>query len=259
MTANSTSGSRWARSTTLAAGLLTLPLAAGCADDPSPAEDQPAAKSPALSVDAACPEGLTAGDLGDSVDYDRADVDGDGKADAISIGTVRGGGAACRAALVVTTAAGTTAAALPQLEVVPPRGFVPGGTATVGEQSVLAAPVSFSPRGGGEVGLFTLVDGVLTPVQDGSGDPWTIVATVDDAGGVPQSIDCTGGGLSHTVAVSDPLDGAIKMRLTRYHLEGAELSQTGGSTSTMYPRDTPDGTPDGSGPPRRGLSIFASC
>lgn len=259
MTANSTSGSRWARRTGLLAGLLTLPLAAGCADDPAPAENQAAeaqqaAESPALTVDAACPSGLTVGDLGDSVGYDRADVDGDGEADTISIGAVPGGGAGCPAALVVTTAAGTAAAALPGLQVVPPRDFVPGGAASIGGESVIAAPVSFSPRGGGEVGLFTLIDGVLTPVQDGSGDAWTILATIDDAGGVPQSIDCTGGGLSHTVVVSDPLADTYRTRQVRYEFDGTQLSRTGASSSTGGAGET--GGADGvSG----GLSIFASC
>jgi hypothetical protein len=258
MTATSTHGTRWSRRTVLAAGLLALPLAAGCADDASPAEDSSAGGGSAPSaptVDASCPSGLTAGDLTDRVDYGRADVDGDGEADAISIGTVPDGGAGCRAALVVTTAAGTAATALPGLQVVPPRSFVPGGAASIGAESVIAAPVSFSPRGGGEIGLFTLVDGVLTPVQDDSGERWTILATIDDGGGSPQTIDCAGEGLRHTLVVSDPLSGAIKIRLTRYSLEGAELSRTGASTATMYPRDTPDGTE----PPRRGLSIFASC
>jgi hypothetical protein len=253
MTATSTPGTRRARRAVAVAGLLTLALA-GCGDDPETVDD-PAAGGAALSVDAACPAGLTAADLGDSVDYDDADVDGDGEADAVSIGLVPEGGPACPAALVVTTAAGTAAAALPGLQVVPPRGFVPGGTAGIGGAEVIAAPVSFSPRGGGEVGLFTLVDGVLTPVKDDSGDPWTILATVDDAGGTPQSIDCAGGGLSHTTVLSDPLSDSFEIRQVRYDLAGATLSRTGTSRSTAGPRETSDAGE----PASRGLSIFASC
>ena len=254
MTATSTPRPRWARRAAALAGLLTLPLA-GCGDDPETVDAPPAGGGAVLSVDAACPAGLTAGDLGDSVDYPGADVDGDGEADAVSIGLVPDGGAACPAALVVTTAAGTAAAALPGLQVVPPRDFVPGGTAGIGSEAVIAAPVSFSPRGGGEVGLFTLVDGVLTPVSDGSGDPWTILATVDDGGGSPQSIDCVGGGLSHTTVVSDPLSDTYEIRQVSYDLDGSTLSRTGASSSTAGPRETSDA----GDPVSRGLSVFANC
>ena len=53
-----------------------------------------------------------------------------------------GGGAGCPAALVVTTAAGTAAAALPGLQVVPPRAFVPGGTAEMNQQLEYAIRVA---------------------------------------------------------------------------------------------------------------------
>jgi len=239
-------------------GLLTVPvLAAGCAGEVSGARsgdgdssgsglESAAAARPV--VDAACPQRLSADDLTESVDYPSADLDGDGEADSISLGMVPGGGAACPAALVVSTADGTAAAAVTGLQAVPPRGSVPGGAATVGADQVIAAPVSWSLRGGGEVGLFTLMDGVLTPVVGGSGRPWTVVATVDDGGGTPQSIDCAGDGLTHAEATSDGLGGPVHVHAVHYTLDGAQLTKESSSSSTSD-----------NGDPARGLHVFASC
>jgi hypothetical protein len=263
MTATFTPRAGWARRAAAVTGLLTLPaLAAGCGSQ-APADDSSgsggsadaASGSAAPAVDPACPQGLTTQDLSHAVNYPSADVDGDGENDSISIGTVDGGDASCAAALVVTTAQGTAVAALPGLQIVPPRAFVPGGAAMVGSESVIAAPVSFSPRGGGAIGLFTLVDGVLTPLQDGSGKPWTIFATIDDGGGIPQSIDCGSGGLTHTLVLSDSLSGTFAVHEVSYSLDGTQLSKTGASNSNMSPRDpTRDGDAGGSG-----LSIFENC
>jgi len=265
MTATATPRVGWARCAAAVTGLLAVPaLAAGCASQ-EPTDDSSgnggstdagaASETAAPAVDPACPEGLTAQDLSQTVDYPAADVDGDGKDDSISIGTVDGGNAACAAALVVTTAEGTAAAALPDLQIVPPRAFVPGGAAMVGSDSVIAAPVSFSPRGGGAIGLFTLVDGVLTPVKDGSGEAWTIFATIDDGGGIPQSIDCGPGGLTHVQVLADSLSGSFTVHEVSYSLDGTKLAKTDASSSTMTPRDpTRDGA--GSG---HGLSIFENC
>ena len=239
-------------------GLLAVPLlAAGCADQG--ADDRPSASSAESGgagsggdgrpmTDPACPDGLTAADLTEGVDYPSADVDGDGKADSISLGMVSDGGAECPAALVVTTATGTAAAAVTGLQAVPPKAFVRGGAASVGADLVLAAPVSWSIRGGGEVGLFTLVNGVLTPVEDRSGQPWTVVATVDDAGGMPQSIDCADGGLTHVETSSDGLGGPVQQREVHYTLDGAQLTKEGASSSTSNKANL-----------ARGLHIFPSC
>ena len=253
-------------------GLLTVPvLAAACAqqgaDDGSSASSSKSGEAESGGsesggssggagtggagtpvVDPACPDELAADDLAKSVDYPSADVDGDGRIDSISLGTVSGGGAECPVALVVTTATGTAAAAVPGLQVVPPRGFVPGGAATVGKDQVIAAPVSWSIRGGGEVGLFTLVDGVLTPVEDGSGQPWTVVATVDDAGGMPQSIDCADGGLAHVELSTDGLGGPVHVHEVHYTLDGARLIKDEVSSRTSN-----------EAPLSRGLHIFGSC
>ncbi|MDF2968451.1 MAG: hypothetical protein K0Q93_2229 [Nocardioidaceae bacterium] len=239
-------------------GLLTVPLlATACADqggdDGSSASsaDSSGAESGGEGrpmIDPACPDGLTADDLTEGVDYPAADVDGDGEPDSISLGMVTGGGAECPAALVVTTATGTAAAAVTDLQAVPPKAFIPGGAAQVGDDQVIAAPVSWSLRGGGEVGLFTLVDGVLTPVEDGSGQPWTVVATVDDAGGMPQSIDCSDGGLTHVEMSSDGLGGPVHERVVHYTLDGAQLTKEGAASSTSDEAEL-----------ARGLHIFASC
>lgn len=237
-------------------GLLTVPvLAAGCADQGADdgssgygAKSGGAESGGEPVVDPACPDGLTAGDLADGVDYPSADVDGDGTADSISLGMVRGGGADCPAALVVTTTTGTAAAAVTGLQAVPPKAFVPGGAATVGDDQIIAAPVSWSIRGGGEVGLFTLVDGVLTPVEDGSGQPWTVAATVDDAGGMPQSIDCADGGLTHVQMSSDGLGGPVHEHEVHYTLDGAQLTKEGASSSTSNKAEL-----------GRGLHVFPSC
>lgn len=239
-------------------GLLTVPvLAAGCADqgagDGSSASSAESGGADSGGdgrpmVDPACPDGLTADDLTEGVDYPSADVDGDGKADSISLGMVNNGGAECPAALMVTTATGTAAAAVTGLQAVPPKAFVPGGAASVGADQVIAAPVSWSIRGGGEVGLFTLADGVLTPVEDGSGQPWTVVATVDDAGGMPQSIDCADGGLTHVEVSGDGLGGPVQQREVHYTLEGAQLTQEGTSSSTSAEAKLAGG-----------LHIFSSC
>jgi hypothetical protein len=259
---------RWCRAryaATFTGFLAVTALVAGCgSQSPSETSDDGGAgdasaekASGAPVVDRSCPQGLTAQDLSDSVDYADADVDGDGAADSISLGFVDGGEAACSAALVVTTQAGTAATALPGLQLVPPRGFVPGGAATVGDETVIAAPVSFSPRGGGEIGLFTLVDGVLTPVHDSSGQAWTIVATVDDGGGVPQSLDCTDGELSHTQVSSDMLHDKFQVRAVRYALDGTELSRVGVSRTTMTSHE-PD-RDGGNAVGGAGLSIFENC
>ena len=125
----------------------------------------------------------------------------------------------------------------------------------VGSDSVIAAPVSFSPRGGGAIGLFTLVDGVLTPVKDGSGEAWTIIATIDDGGGIPQSIDCGAGGLTHAQVLADSLGGTVSVREVRYSLDGTKIAKTGTSNSTMSPSEPIAG----GGGYGHGLSIFESC
>lgn len=271
MTPINVPGTGWVRYAAVVALVAVPAVAAGCAgqsatDDASAAGGGDAAESTAPTADAgdaaaspagaavidrACPQDLTAQDLRRPVDYGSADVDGDGDTDTITLGTVAAGGAGCSAALVVTTAGGTAATALPDLEIVPPSAFVPGGAATVGGTSVIAAPISFSPRGGGEVGLFTLVDGVLTPVHDDSGDVWSIVATVDDGGGLPQSIDCTAGGLTWGQVSTDGLGGAVHEREVRFRLDGTRLVRTSASVERGDATVTA-----GLG---NGLSIFASC
>jgi len=213
-----------------------------------PAAGEQASSAPV--VDPACPRALTARQLRPSVDYVPADVDGDGEADQISIGSVTGAQADCSAALVVTTAAGTAVATLPELDIVPPASFVPGAAARIGVQTVVAAPVSFSPRGGGEVGLFTLVDGALVPVETESGTPWTILSTIDDGGGIPQSIGCAGDLLVHTTATSDPLAGEVEVRQSRWRIDGATATRTSASSRTVTPRQAPAGS---------GLGIFEGC
>ncbi len=255
---------RWARCATTLTGLLVIPaLAAGCAQsaDEGGAADDGGSQNGSQNatdgggsgpvVDPACPSGLTAQQLGATVDYPSADVDGDGRKDTLSIGTVTGGDAGCSAALVVTTDDGTSVAALPGLEIVPPQAMVPGGAATISGQPVVAAPLSFSPRGGGEVGLFTLQDGALVPIEDESGKPWTIVATVDDGGGVPQSIDCADGGLSHTTSSQNGLGGPVHLTTTHYSLDGTTLVKDGQSRQTVTERGNALGD--------HGLSIFAHC
>ena len=252
---------RWARCATTLTGLLVLPaLAVGCADQEPSSSGSDGDSSDAAgagdsggapAVDPACPAGLTADQLGQSVTYDPADVDGDGTDDTIAIGTVDDGGSGCTAALVVTTEEGTSAVALPGLELVPPNAFVPGGAATVAGQSVIAAPVSWSPRGGGEVGLFTLVDGALVPVENDNGKPWTIIATIDDGGGVPQSIGCGNGGLTWSTSSSDGLGGPVHIKTTHYTLDGATLTADGQSAATYTERGDAMGKP--------GLTIFTDC
>ena len=254
---------RWARCARLFTGLLVIPaLAAGCAESPEPSASggdpdagtagaTAAGGGAAPAVDPACPSGLTAQQLGGAVDYAPADVDGDGTKDTVSIGTVTGGDAGCSAALVVTTDDGTAVAALPGLEIVPPRALVPGGAATVDGQAVIAAPLSFSPRGGGEVGLFTLEDGALVPLEAENGQPWAIVATVDDGGGVPQSIGCASDGLTHSTASQDGMGGPVHITTTHYTLDGTTLVKDGQSSQTVTERGTALGD--------HGLSIFSDC
>jgi hypothetical protein len=263
---------RWARCATTLTGLLVIPaLAAGCAQDPddtgagddtsasdgtSAGDDgggptaDPGGGTTAV-VDPACPEELTAQQLGAAVDYAPADVDGDGTEDTMSIGTVTGGEAGCSAALVVATADSTAVAALPGLEIVPSRAIVPGGAATIDGQAVIAAPLSFSPRGGGEVGLFTLQDGALVPLEDQSGKPWTIFATVDDGGGVPQGIGCADDGLTHTTTSQNGLGGPVHLTTTHYTLDGTTVVKDGQEHQNVTERGSALGD--------HGLSIFADC
>lgn len=219
---------------------------AGDGDGDSAAGDEGSAPV----VDPACPEGLTAKELAQTVDYPAADVDGDGSDDSISIGSVTGAGGSCSAALVVTTAQGAAVAALPKLQIVPPSSFVPGAAGTVGGQTVVAAPISFSPRGGGEVGLFTLVDGALMPIETPNGEPWAILSTIDDGGGIPQSIDCAGNALVHRTATSDALAGEVYVTEKRWQIDGATATKTGASNDTVTARQAPGGS---------GLSIFERC
>lgn len=252
---------RWARCAATLTGLLVIPaLAAGCAQNPDEssategggegAADGGGDAAATPVVDPACPSGLTAQQLSAAVEYAPVDVDGDSVKDTVSIGTVTGGDAGCSAALVVTTDDGTAVAALPGLEIMPPKAFVAGGAATVAGQTVLAAPVSFSPRGGGEVGLFTLRDGALVAVETGDGKPWTILATVDDSGGVPQSIGCAQNGLTHTVASQNGLGSPFHIITTHFTLDGSTLVKDGQSRRTVS---------GGAAAGGHGLTIFADC
>ena len=101
------------------------------------------------------------------------------------------------------------------------------------------------------MGLFTLQDGALVPLEDESGKPWTIFATVDDGGGVPQAIGCADDGLTHTTTSQHGLDGPVHLTTTHYTLDGTTVVKDGQEHQTV--------TEGGSALGDHGLSIFADC
>lgn len=242
-------------------------LVAGCAgeQDPGlqPADDRTAAvhagahagvhAGTGTAPASACPAGLTAADLTGVHRVGRADVDGDGASDGVVVGAVPGGGPDCAVAVLVTTAGGSSAAP------------VAGASKAVGT-SLLTRPVfaqvdddagdevvlgtSWSPRGGGEVAMFSWVGDRLVPVTTPSGRPWTLFATVDDGGGLPQLLSCTAGGFDLVQA------GPGGARVTRYALAGGVLDARRSSTAPVPSGQVSAAYPD---LPGAGLEVFPHC
>lgn len=203
-----------------------------------------------------CPEDLTAARLTRSVDLGSADVDGDGAEDGVAIGTVPGGGGRCQVAVVVTVADGVSAAPV-------------AGASTVTRYGVLDEPVfapvdgaagdeiltntTWSPRGGGEVSMFSWVDGELVQVQQGD-EAWTVFATIDDGGGTPKLFVCSDGGFTRVEAYFPGDSGA---RVTTYTLSDGvvEKRQAKSFPSTTFSL-LADRFPD---LPRAGLVMFPGC
>ena len=207
-----------------------------------------------------CPAALTAGQLTDATELGSADVDGDGSSDDVAMGAVPGGGVDCAVAVVVTAAEATYTAP------------VAGATEAVGEQS-LAEPtfaqidgmggdevvvtMSWNPRGGGELGMFSFVDGQLVQVTHSgtrSGEPWTVFGTVDDGGGSPQLLGCVDGGFVHAT-LPDPL--ATASEVAAFSLDAGEVSQLRGTAAAAalpnYVRGNYPGMPES------GLAVFPDC
>lgn len=173
-----------------------------------------------------CPAGVSADDLGAPTRLGKADIDGDGSPDAVSVGRVPGGGQGCAVAVLVTTSDGTFAAP------------VQGGGDGVGD-SPLGDPVfaqvdgaagdetvvttSWNPRGGGELGMFSWVDGGLVQVQQ-DGKPWALFATVDDAGGTPRLLSCAKDG-SFTDVTAYPPGADAGSTVSTYTLRDGVVSR----------------------------------
>ncbi len=230
-----------------AAGLVLL--VAGCGEDAESAAGRMGAAGP-------CPAALSGGELVDATELGSADVDGDGVVDDVAMGAVPGGGADCAVAVVVTTADGALAAP------------VAGATEAVGEQSLaeptfadidgaggdeIVATTSWNSRGGGELGMFSFVDGELEQVSQG-GKPWSVFGTVDDGGGSPQLLGCVDGGFVHATT---PDPRATASEVSAYALSAGEVSALRGAAAEAalpeYVRDTFPGMPTS------GLAVFDDC
>lgn len=258
-----TSMMRTSRAKQLVLAAIVLPLMLGsCAQagqdtEPATADEpsEPAAASgpsePAGQLP--CPAQLKAGDLTDAMDLGTADIDGDGAKDKVTVGAVPDGGRACAVAVVVETSNGElSAATIPGAATVPVQAaldmpvFAPVDD-TPGNEIVLTT--FWSPRGGGQVGMFSWVDGQLIQVSEGA-RPFELLATVDDGGGQPQLLTCVPGGFLH---VTEPGPAA---NMTAYSLrEGVVTKLTGQAAEDLFPpiRDTYPGMPD------RGLVAFSDC
>ncbi len=248
------------RRSALVLGVAALPLLlAGCGQDAAPdaAPDAAAAADGSGPGEGPCPAGLTTDGLTGAVPLGSADIDGDGAMDEVVMGGVSDAGAGCAVALLVTTATGTLSAP------------VAGATEPVGETALgppvfaqvdgvggqeIVVPVSWNPRGGGELGMFSFVDGELVQVRQ-DGRPWTVLATVDDGGGAPQLLTCTeDGGFLH---VTTPDPRATVSEITAYGLEDGVITElTGDAADAVLPdliRDTYPGLP------QAGLLTFPDC
>ncbi len=203
-----------------------------------------------------CPAGLTSDTLTGAVPLGSADIDGDGAMDEVVLGGVPDAGSGCAVAVVVTTATGTVAA--PVAGASEPVDVTALNTPVFaqldgagGDEIVLAT--SWNPRGGGELGMFSWVDGALVQVQQ-DGRPWTLLATVDDGGGSPQLLTCVRGGFLH---VTTPDPRATVSEIDAYGLrDGVVTELTGEAADVAVPdliRDTYPGLP------QAGLSLFPDC
>lgn len=254
---------RTSRAKQLLAAAFALPLMLGsCAQEaqttePAAAEKakEPAAATgrPEPSGQSVCPARLTAGDLTDAMDLGTADIDGDGAEDQVSVGAVPDGPRACAVAVVVATSSGgVSAATIPGAGTVPVQAaldmpvFAPVDD-TPGDEILLTT--FWSPRGGGQVGMFSWVDGQLVQVTEGA-RPFELMATVDDGGGLPQLLTCVPGGFLHVT------EQGPAANMTAYSLsEGVVTKLSGDAADELSPpiRDTYPGMPD------RGLVAFPDC
>lgn len=215
-------------------------------------------KAKGLDGTGRCPGGVTAGSLGPDAEVGTADIDGDGSADSVAVGAVPGVGPGCAVALLVTTATGTFAAPVPGVgHIVGDSPLADPAFAQVdgeaGDEIVLTT--SFHPRGGGELGMFSWVDGGLVQVQQ-NGKPWALFATVDDGGGTPRLLSCADGGFTDVTAYP-PGGGDTGSTVTAFALRDGvvseQRSQRDGEASWEQVRvDYP-------ALPRSGLAIFPDC
>ena len=267
-----------ALSTRVLTGLAVLPLVllAGCAsepDAPSEAAAQGSDEAPNHAQDESpddtsadqagtdgtgpCPAGLTAADLNQAVELGHGDVDGDGTDDEVTTGSVPDGGHACPVAVLVTTADGTSAAAVTGST--QPLRHSPLGRPVLAQLDgqggdEIVTTVSWNPRGGGELGMFSWVDGALVQVRQGR-QPWRLFATVDDGGGTPQLLSCSTGGFT-AVAAPRPGGGDIGSTVTTYALRDGVVSQLQTSSDALSWHQV---KADHQDLPSAGLAVFPDC
>ncbi len=201
-----------------------------------------------------CPAGVTADTLGQPSVVGSADVDGDGRPDEVSLGTVPGGGQACGTAVLVTTAEGTFAAPVQLAVVDSPLGTPVFAQLDGAAGQEIVVTTSWSPRGGGELGMFSWVDGRLVQVQQ-AGKPWSLFATIDDGGGTPRLLSCTNGGFVDVAAYPPGADTGSSV--TAYVLRAGvvrpqERTTTTTATYAQVKSDYP-------ALPRSGLEVFPDC
>ncbi len=122
---------------------------------------------------------------------------------------------------------------------------------TGGDEIVVTT--SWNPRGGRELGMFSVVDGELVQVRQGA-KPWNVAGTVDDGGGAPQLLAYTDGGFVHATT---PDPDATVSDVTAYSLSAGEVSELRGTAAEAalpeYVRDTYPGMPES------GLAVFPAC
>lgn len=233
----------------------------GTADstDKADAADSLGDETPVAGTDGKgrCPAGVTSDSLGKPTQLGTADIDGDGTDDQVSLGRVPGGGQACGVAVLVTTADGTFAApvagadqAVVDSPLADPVFAQVDGAA--GAEIVLTT--SFHPRGGGELGMFSWVDGGLVQVEQG-GKPWSLFATIDDGGGTPRLLSCSAGGFTDVSAYPPGSDAgstvttyALREGVVREQQRSASKSATWKQVQADHPAL-----------PRAGLEVFPDC
>ncbi|MDQ3324503.1 MAG: hypothetical protein M3529_01950 [Actinomycetota bacterium] len=235
------------------------PAADSTADDAKKADKSAEDLAPDADADISgrCAAGVTGDQLDEPAELGSADIDGDGAADLVSLGQVPDRGDTCTVAVLVTTGGETFAAPLAgggQAVVDSPLGDPVFAEVDGSPGAEIVITTSFNPRGGGQLGMFSWVNGGLVQVEQG-GKPWSLFVTIDDGGGTPRLLTCSAGGFTAVTAYPPGLDTGssvttytLRAGVVRHQQRLADVSATWKQVRAAHP-----------GLPRAGLAIFPDC